>query len=515
MESLDIQKTEIQRRCKSQSRKIKKPELAFSLPVQTIHKQREAFVNLQCWHEKKITNSHIIRDAYKAGIPNPTQLTVAKCIAGAAACRRRLKELEARADQLQWEHLGTRYKLARTLKNPKRRKEIETAIKQEDLQHSWLVIQHATGEPRMGATPKVQIYVDRKLVSILKATEMNREIQIKIEMRFNLAHSTEITRSSLGQLVRYCANTKNAKDLLQNSAHIPSSIDNATSCLIYKFQQLFKQLKQTHKPVVILPNNYCYYWGRASKKTLSAISAGHFGHWKVASKDPMLVDYICTQLNLIAQMSSAPSSWGVGLQVLLEKIPGISLVEKLQAILLMEGTFTFFNKWIFGHDAINHLYKLQYFPDDQYSQKESTTEDSKFDNQLTMDLSRQFRQVLVTISADADKCYDRINHIMMFLLLHTIVGDTGAIDAMLVPIQTMKLYQHTGRGDSNTYMGGRTTSNPLQRLCQGSSAAPACWLMKISTIMACYKKTGFGSLIIAPISGEVIKFMGKNLCRRY
>jgi hypothetical protein len=205
MESLDIQKKEIQRGCKSRCQKIKKPELAFSLPVQTIHKQREAFVNLQCWHEKKTTNSHIIREAYKAGVPNPTQLMVAKCIAGAAACRRRLKELEARADQLRREHLGTRYELARTLENPKQRKEIKAVIKQEDLQHSWLAIQRATEEPRMGATPKVWKY-DGKLVNVLKATEMNREIQIKTEMRFNLAHSAAIARSSLQQLVGYCAN---------------------------------------------------------------------------------------------------------------------------------------------------------------------------------------------------------------------------------------------------------------------------------------------------------------------
>ncbi len=83
----------------------------------------------------------------------------------------------------------------------------------------------------------------------------------------------------------------------------------------------------------------------------------------------MLVDYICTQLNLIAQMGSAPSRWGVGLQVPLEKITSVSLVVKLRAILLMEGDFNFFNKWTFRHDAINCLYKLQYVPDDQYSQK--------------------------------------------------------------------------------------------------------------------------------------------------
>jgi hypothetical protein len=52
--------------------------------------------------------------------------------------------------------------------------------------------------------------------------------------------------------------------------------------------------------------------------------------------------------------------WGNGLQVLIEKVPGVALVDKLQAILLMEGNFDFFNKWLFGHVAVNKLCKLGY-----------------------------------------------------------------------------------------------------------------------------------------------------------
>ncbi len=187
----------------------------------------------------------------------------------------------------------------------------------------------------------------------------------------------------------------------------------------------------------------------------------------------------------------------------------MSLVNKLQAILLMEGDFNFFNKWVFGHKAINQLYKMQYVPDNQYSQQESTTEDSKFDNRLTMDMSRQFRQPLAAISADADKCYDPINHIVMSLLLQAIVGKTGTVDAMLTPIQSMKFFQCTGRGDSNTHMGGRLESNLLQGICQGNGYAPACWLVLISTITACYKKAGYRSSIVSPMSGVSIEFMGK------
>jgi hypothetical protein len=115
---------------------------------------------------------------------------------------------------------------------------------------------------------------------------------------------------------------------------------------------------------------------------------------------------------------------------------------------MMEGDFNYMNKWIFGHKAINKLYHLGYVHGDQYSQKESTAEDARMDNRLTMDISRQLRQPLATMAADADKCYDRINHIIMLFFLLAVVGMMGPIVAMLHPIQAMKFYQRMARGDS-------------------------------------------------------------------
>jgi hypothetical protein len=104
----------------------------------------------------------------------------------------------------------------------------------------------------------------------------------------------------------------------------------------------------------------------------------------------------------------------------------------------MEGDFNYMNKWIFNHKAINKLYNLDYVPGDQYSQKESTAEDAWMDNRLTMDISRQLRQPLATMAADTDKCYNRINHIIMLFFLLAMVGMMGPIVAMLHPIQAMK-----------------------------------------------------------------------------
>jgi hypothetical protein len=196
--------------------------------------------------------------------------------------------------------------------------------------------------------------------------------------------------------------------------------------------------------------------------------------------------------------------------VLLEKVPGVALVDKLWAILLMEGDFNFFNKWLFSHVAVNKLYKLGYIPEDQYSKKSSTAEDSKLDNRLTMDLSRQFRQLLITVSADADKCYNQINHIsIMSLLLLAIGGGEGPISAMFWPIQQMRFFQCMGRGDSDTFMGGQPSCNPLQGLCQGNGAARACWIMLSSLMMSVYRQGGHMSTTVSLISREVIEFMGE------
>jgi hypothetical protein len=58
-----------------------------------------------------------------------------------------------------------------------------------------------------------------------------------------------------------------------------------------------------------------------------------------------------------------------------------------------------------------------------------------------MGISQQLWHLLATMDADADKCYDRINHNIMSFLLLAMVGTMGPIVAMLHPIQAMKSYQ--------------------------------------------------------------------------
>ena len=186
---------------------------------------------------------------------------------------------------------------------------------------------------------------------------------------------------------------------------------------------------------------------------------------------------------------------------MLEKIAGVCLVDKLRAIQLYEADFNFYNQFIFGRLAMNKMTEGGLIPEELFSQKGSTAEDATFDKTLTADLSRQARQPMTIVSADAAYCYDRVNHVIMSLVWLTLLnGNISPIVAALTCLQTMKFFQRTGFGESKTYFGGRKLAKYIMGLGQGSRAAPPSWIQLSAVLLNVYKQLGLGSYIVDPIT---------------
>ena len=79
-----------------------------------------------------------------------------------------------------------------------------------------------------------------------------------------------------------------------------------------------------------------------SEWTTSSLSTIHYGHYKATAKSELVSKINAQQLTVIARSGVAPVRWGMSLQVLLEKLAGICLVEKLRYIQLYEADFNFF-----------------------------------------------------------------------------------------------------------------------------------------------------------------------------
>jgi hypothetical protein len=164
---------------------------------------------------------------------------------------------------------------------------------------------------------------------------------------------------------------------------------------------------------------------------------------------------------------------------------------------------------------MNQLTNNRFIPEELFSKKGSTAEDAKLDKTLTIDISRQTRNPMTIVLADAADCYDRVNHVIMSLIwLALLNGNIPPVVVALICLQTMKFFQRTGYGESKTYFGGRDLVKYFMGLGQGSRAAPPSWIQLSSVLVNVYKQLGLGSFIINPISSEKIHSAGTPIFTR-
>ena len=85
----------------------------------------------------------------------------------------------------------------------------------------------------------------------------------------------------------------------------------------------------------------------------------------------MITQVLLKQITVVASRSGIPPDrWSVPfLQVMLEKITGVSLVEKLRSIQRYEAAFNFFNQFVFGWNAVHALTDGSFLPEIHFSQK--------------------------------------------------------------------------------------------------------------------------------------------------
>jgi hypothetical protein len=185
--------------------------------------------------------------------------------------------------------------------------------------------------------------------------------------------------------------------------------------------------------IVIMPEGFKSFWQKVNEFTSSSMSGVHYGHCKAAIQDDTILAALALQLTVVARSGIPPESWSVGLQVMLEKIAGVCLVEKLRAIQLYEADFNCYNQFIFGRHTMKTLTESGQIPEELFTLKGSTAEDAKFDKTLMADLSRQARHPMIVTSADAANCYDRVNHVIMSLVwLGLTNGNIPAVVAALM-----------------------------------------------------------------------------------
>jgi hypothetical protein len=189
--------------------------------------------------------------------------------------------------------------------------------------------------------------------------------------------------SLLGKKLRYLLDESLAKAIITGAYKIPPDLDPATAMILKEKGKLgMKIVNGKNNEIMITPEDFKQFWKKVNKFTSSSMSGVHYGHYKAGIQDPQSTNVLALQLTVIAHSEIPPESWSVGLQVVLEKIAGVCLVEKLRAIQLYEADFNCYNQLIFGRQVMQMLTDSGYIPEELFSQKGSTAENAKFDKTL-------------------------------------------------------------------------------------------------------------------------------------
>ena len=111
---------------------------------------------------------------------------------------------------------------------------------------------------------------------------------------------------------------------------------------------------------------------------------------------------------------------------------------------------------------------------------------------------------MVVVSVDAEKCYDRVNHLLMSLDWLALANHLGSISIALSCLQPMKFFQRTGFGDSTSFVEGKLSGIKWCGIGQGSKGAPASWLQMSSMIVNAYKAMDYGAAMMDPVTRLLI-----------
>eukprot|EP00804_Cyclotella_cryptica_P003924 CCRYP_016117-RA/>CCRYP_016117-RA protein AED:0.75 eAED:0.75 QI:0/-1/0/1/-1/1/1/0/1178 len=184
---------------------------------------------------------------------------------------------------------------------------------------------------------------------------------------------------------------------------------------------------------------------------------------------------------------------------MLEKQPGVRLISKLRAILLMEADFNAANKILFGNRMLDQIRQYKLMPEEIFSERQRMADDGIMAKVLFYDISRQLRAPAALASVDAANCYDRVAHAIASLVFRSFGTPLPMTLSMLTAIQQMQFFLRTAFGDSNRAVGSRIHLR-TQGFMQGNGASPAGWTAISITILHAHKARGHGASFLCPIS---------------
>lgn len=473
VESLDRLRTEGMRFAEKRCRRFRSGGIFFSPEIDKWYKLRRLYSQTIQYHAgRRIRRATILKLATKCSVDNILRTPVDELHTLFKTADLTYRALKPRSAELRDQFLRSR--LSTVDPGSSHFKAIKTLLHHEHQREVFRFLTRLQGIPQKSSVTNVQEIDHRGVLhSYTTQPEVEQALQRCLESRFSLTDNSPIMQPYLFHLLGNGVLTPAGQRILKGEPiMLPRHLSNKyTKWLLTGMACPNPPVPPIEKHISIL--DFQRYWSRTKEKTSSSLSGLHFGHYKAAASSDMLSEFHAFFTEIVFRSGYSLKRWQRGLQVILEKKPGVRLVNKLRAILLMEADFNFGNKLFVGSRMIHQV--RDHLPRELYGGvKGRRVEFMALSRRLMADILRQTRRPGAVASVDAQSCYDRITHSTASLCCQRWGVSHRIMESMLSTIQGMRFYLRTGYGDSTDYNGGGRTT--FQGICQGNGAGPAVWL---------------------------------------
>ena len=360
--------------------------------------------------------------------------------------------------------------------------------KLQNLSTSFVTVKNPDGT-RKDITDKIQMQ-----------EAINLENKIKM-------HQTEATcpfkQKPLREHFGDVGHGKSTEEVMDGSFQCPDMVSDATKEYLQQCQLNPDTMTQIPRSV----EDFKQSWEKAKEATSSR--SIHFGHFKAATSHSLnlLLHYALAEIPFRSGYSL--KRWKKATDVMILKKEGITDIERLRTIVLMEADFNHNNKF-FGRQMMHHGVLNDLLAKEQYSIPGKKCIDHVINRRLLFDLIRYQKTSASMASVDLKSCYDRISHAPAYLAMRGFGMPHEPIYSMFNTIQQMKHRNKTVHGVSDCSFGGKQDKFIAKPngVCQGNGAGPAVWAVVSSKMFQVLHAQGLASKLIRPVSKQTLELCG-------
>jgi hypothetical protein len=315
--------------------KIKCCRIPFSPEAAIWIRHVQVYQLLLRYHKGRIKNRGNLKQAARRyNISNLLSMSIQEIPLRLEECKRECLFYQEHGRRLQRKHLETRKKTAQDKADDEAFNKICTIIQRKQQRDFWRRLNYVTGKKRTRSATMIQ--VKAKGGAILERTTQDavkNRIFTKIhEKRYTLAGKAPICNGELFKQFGYMANTPASKAVLNGTYAAPVDTDTATKELFTEIAAIRKKVPANSVSIVISPEQWKQYWRAVNEETSSSKSGIHIGHYIVGGEFNMISHYHAIRVLVTLAHAIQLERWSCGLSMMLEKMLGVTLVNKLRAI---------------------------------------------------------------------------------------------------------------------------------------------------------------------------------------